>query len=191
MSDIERSSGIKAILYVTPGAPNAFALNHRGRPTIGITTGMLELVRSPAEYAAILGHEIAHLKLNHPLKAQINAILSDVSGRAVRKGNGNTTTKIASLILIKAVSTKFTRDQERDSDSLGLVWAMLSGYNPNGAAQVHRKLIKRGNRIIPWLRTHPSNTERVSTLSALAKKLSSRNPGIDKSCNYTDHISIL
>lgn len=55
------------LLITTPKEPNAFASPaDDGRPVVGITLGMLDLVGLDSDaYAALLGHEFAHLSLHH------------------------------------------------------------------------------------------------------------------------------
>ena len=61
-----------------------------------------------------------------------------------------------------AFSTSFTRDQERDADRQGLIWARQNGYDPNGAVRLFQVLEKKsGNSLIPYFQSHPNPSERI------------------------------
>ena len=61
-----------------------------------------------------------------------------------------------------AFSTSFTRDQERDADRLGLIWAKQDGYDPNGAIKLFKAIeSKSGNTLIPFFQSHPNPSERI------------------------------
>ena len=115
---------------------------------------MLEMIGMDADAAAgIIGHELAHLKLNH-MEERKEAIK-----------NSSTTTFSAS-------ATKYTRDNERESDYLGAIWAVEAGYDPAGAVRVHEKLYKVSKRHVGFSGSHPSSIERITILKSLVRRLS-------------------
>ena len=72
----------------------------------------------------------------------------------------------------QAYETKFSRDAERESDYLGVIWAVESGYDPMGAVHLHEGFQNRsGGHPVPFLSTHPTSSERIRTLQRLANDL--------------------
>ena len=71
-----------------------------------------------------------------------------------------------------AVTTSFTRDQEREADRQGIIWANMNGYDPMGAARLFQALeAKSGNSPLPFFQTHPNPGERVENARAIAQSL--------------------
>ena len=156
MTAIQEAAEIDAELFVVQGKePNAFAtIGKEEQNVIGFTFGMLEMIGMDADAAAgIIGHELAHLKLNH-MEERKEAIK-----------NSSTTTFSAS-------ATKYTRDNERESDYLGAIWAVEAGYDPAGAVRVHEKLYKLSKRHVGFSGSHPSSIERITILKSLVRRLS-------------------
>ena len=67
---VQQPSGFAGELFIVNGkAPNAFAINARGRSIIAITAPMLDLLGDDLDaYAALLGHEIAHHARQHAVE---------------------------------------------------------------------------------------------------------------------------
>lgn len=161
MVAIEDVAEINAELFVVNGdVPNAFAtiaqLTEDGDPQnmVGFTFGMLDLIGMDVDAAAaIIGHELAHLKLNH-LEEKIENM------------------KNAPQTTFSASATKYTRDNERESDYLGAIWSVEAGYDPAGAVRVHEKLYKVNKRHAGFSGSHPSSIERLTILKSLVRRLS-------------------
>jgi predicted Zn-dependent protease len=161
MVAIQEAAEINAELFIVAGkAPNAFATVAKPKEDveeqniIGFTFGMLEMIGMDVDAAAgIIGHELAHLKLKH-IEEKKNSM-----------ENSSTTT-------FSAAATKFTRDNERESDYLGAIWAVEAGYDPAGAVRVHEKLYKFSKRHAGFSGSHPSSIERLTILKSLVRRLS-------------------
>jgi len=179
---IEKEAGITAELALMEGnQPNAFSTpTSKVGPVVGINLGMIELVGDDRDgYAAILGHEYAHLTLKHRetrmdregLRQAGSAILSIVlAARGVNYGAGD----IANFATT-AISMTFSREEERDADSTGLKYAASSGFDPYGAVRIWERMAARGSSAIPFLSSHPSSEERVENMKALAKAATEAN----------------
>lgn len=178
--------GIKApalILFYDP-APNAFATyTTGGSAAIGINTEMMRLASGDAGVmAAVIGHELGHLKADHQRKsaqhrrnldglgAIVGAIL-DV-GAATRGidtgGAGQTLAGMGANL----AAQKFSRDQEREADEIGVRAMNRQGYDPHAAGQLwDRMQMFGGAGAGSWLDSHPSSAERQATLDRLASTL--------------------
>jgi len=156
MESLQETAEISAELFVVEGkAPNAFAtVGQDDQNVVGFTFGMLEMIGMDVDAAAaIIGHELAHLKLKH------------IEERKEAIENTRTTTFSAS-------STKYTRDNERESDYLGAIWSVEAGYDPAGAVRVHEQLYKFSKRHVGFSGSHPSSIERITILKSLVRRLS-------------------
>ena len=183
MHRIMEAAETSANFYIIGGSsPNALAGVVRGEAVVMVNFGMIGMIGSNEdEWAALLGHEVAHLTLEHGKKTRNRNIATTAADIAVQATTNNVLSRTMSNFITNAVSSTFSREQERESDYLGAVWAVEAGYNPAGAAELHRKLLARkGGGSIPFLSSHPSSEERVATLAALADRLGQRKskPGL-------------
>lgn len=162
MSAIEEAAELSADLYVVPGnGPNAFAgTGSHGENIVGINFGMLDLVGKDVHaMAAILGHELAHLKLNHREEARE----AQSRGPVLSVPGGS---------LFSASDTRYSRDNEREADYLGMIWAVEAGYDPEGAVRVQERLYKLSKTSTGGFSgSHPSSIERITVLKSLARRL--------------------
>lgn len=138
--------------------PNAFALpgGH-----IFVTRGMLELGLSDDMLACLLGHEIAHVVLEHGIKMERRATLLNVLSQAALVGVIMTAdqnrrnpqnpvdprldpnysdssgdliqgTAAAGLVLSELLLRSYSREFEDQSDEEGQRWAAGAGFQPTG-----------------------------------------------------------
>lgn len=157
MSAMEETAEITADLYLTAGEdPNAFATKGKdGENIVAIDFGMLDLLQYDVHAAAaILGHELAHLKLNH--------------GADLKKAQ-----TLPASSIFSAAQTKYSRDNEREADYLGVIWAIEAGYDPQGAVRVLEHLYQLSKtRGGSFGGSHPSSIERITVLKSLVRRLS-------------------
>jgi len=152
---------------------NAFAGKQGNTNMVSVTVDMLNTFGSDNDVlAALIGHELAHLKLNH------GAV------RAARKQTSDKTTAVVGGVLgafipfggtitsfgVTAVANTYTRDEERDADKQGMVWAMSLGYSPCGSVRLWKEMMKSDSSGISFLNTHPMSSERLEAASELAVK---------------------
>src|SRR5438445_5921460 len=64
------------------------------------------------------------------------------------------------------LSKKFSRDQEREADELGVTRMLAAGYNPQGAVRMHRHLLEAEAGPTSFLSSHPGGEERMAKLEA-------------------------
>jgi len=173
-SNISEASELSAELILVEGnQPNAFAGPIKGSNTVGVNFAMLDMLKFDShEWAAVLGHEMAHLKLDHYSNNLIRKVPLAILSTVLKIKTDHQKTIRDSEIIMNLFDTKFSRDQERESDYLGAIWSVESDYNAWGAVRVHEKLKDRtSNFTLPFLRSHPTSRERVKTLTQLAERL--------------------
>lgn len=171
------------ILFYDP-APNAFATyTTGGSAAVGINTEMMRLASGDAGImAAVIGHELGHLKADHQRKsvqnrknlgglgAVVGAIL-DIGAATRGIDTGGAGQALASMGADLAVQ-KFSRDQEREADEIGVRAMTRQGYDPHAAGQLWDRMQLFGTAGAgSWLDSHPSSAERQATLDRLAQTL--------------------
>ncbi len=160
---------------------NAFALPGG---YVYVTRGLLAHVESEAQLAVVLGHEVGHVAGRHGSKraataqfGQLGLIAGAVIGQEVLGLPAgdllSTGSSVAQLMFLR-----YGRDDERESDLLGVEYAALSGYQAEeGAAfftTLKRLSDKAGQSIPSMLSTHPDPGEREQTIRKLAAEWESQ-----------------
>ena len=160
---------------------NAFALP--GGFTF-VNRGMIEASKSEAELAGIMAHEISHVALRHGTaqasKAQkyaMGQIAGQILGAVIGGGAGSVIAQ-GSQFGIGAYFLKFSREYERQADTLGAQIMANAGYDPRELANVFRTLEQHGGgRGGPgWLSSHPNPGDRYAAINREADLLRVRNP---------------
>ena len=175
--EIQEISSYRAVLkFATGSAPNAYAGKSGGERIVVVNFAMIELLETDFDaWAGLLGHEIAHLKLNHQRAALKRKIPLKILDWLVDRSDPSKAVDFASSLLTNSIDMNYSRKHERESDYSGTVWAYQAGYDPMGAVRLHEALAKQDRLgTVPFLRSHPSSKERVESLTALARELKSR-----------------
>ena len=150
---------------------NAFAVPGG---TIFITKGLLDKMRSEAELAGVLGHEIVHVLRKHHLKAiqkgAQSALAGDAMSAALRDRAGPARDKLIAFGT-EMYSRGLDKGDELEADRLGLVIAARGGYDAYGLPSVLQTLqamSAQDSALALMFKTHPAPAER---LDALAEKM--------------------
>ena len=175
---IAAAAELEPVFVIVDGQiPNAFAgVGDGGQRVVGINFGMLELIGLDMHMAAaLIGHEIAHLKLEHGDKAQAQEESSDLLGAiggTVMSGLGVPAAGLISGLSVSAAQSAYSREHEREADYLGAIWAIESGFDADGAVRLHEAISAgTGGQVSPFFSTHPSGPERIATLRELSERL--------------------
>ena len=137
---------------------------------IFITRGSLGLIRSEAELAGVLAHEVGHVNQRHV----INQIRKSDTMREVRDQldlQGAALDKVVGTGA-NALFTGLSRGDEMEADSLGLEYAAMAGYDPGGLAAFIGRLDRHAGEgpVSEFFATHPKADERVGRLHAIAQR---------------------
>lgn len=153
---------------------NAFALPG-GK--VFITRGLMEKMSNEAQLAGVLGHEIGHVTARHVSNRMTQALLFNVglglASVAVGVADEDSTFHEVGQYGIPALAVggnlvmlKFGRDEESQSDSLGIRYMTKAGYNPRGQLQVMEILAAEagGGGSLEILASHPLPETRIERL---------------------------
>jgi predicted Zn-dependent protease len=146
-----------------PRTVNAFALP--GGP-IFITEGLLRRLRSEAELAAVLGHEIGHVIARHSSEQLAKQQLTQGLIGAAVVGTGDYTTAQIGQVVGGLINMRYGRDDELESDALGIRIVAEAGYDPRAMLSVMEMLAKAsgGSRQPEFFSTHPHPENRLARI---------------------------
>jgi predicted Zn-dependent protease len=146
-----------------PRTVNAFALP--GGP-IFVTEGLLGVLSSEAELAGVLGHEIGHVIARHSSERLAKAKLTQGLIGAATVGTGDYTTAQLGQVVGNMINMKYGRDDELESDRLGIRIMAEAGYDPRAMISVMEKLAKAsgGSRQPEFVSTHPHPENRAEKI---------------------------
>jgi predicted Zn-dependent protease len=137
-----------------------------------VTRGLLALVSSEDELAGVLGHEIGHVTARHSVRQMSNQVLVQ-AGLMVGSVLSETFAKYSGLAGVGAqlLFLKFSRDDERQADALGVEYSRRAGYNPGSMVDFFAAMQKSGDlsgkSTIPgFLSTHPLTEDRIRDVKA-------------------------
>ena len=149
---------------------NAFALPGG---YVYVTRGLLSHLSDEAELAGVLGHEVAHVTARHASQqytrsagGSIGVLLASIFVPGVRPFSDLASAGLGTLFL------KYGRDDELESDRLGVEYASKAGWDPEAVPrflQTLSRLDAMSERGLPnWLSTHPDPGSRVAKATPLA-----------------------
>jgi predicted Zn-dependent protease len=158
---------------------NAFALP--GGP-IFFFSGLIDIMDSEDEVAAVLAHEIAHVRREHWAKryADEQARSLGITVLALILNPGRTAITAASVANDLLFGLPYSRAQENEADRMGIELMVDAGFNPNAAITVMEKLQQIGSRNQPpqWLSTHPDTNHRIRSIRTQIERMGSSWPRI-------------
>ena len=148
---------------------NAFALPGG---QIFITRALFDKLQTEGELAGVLGHEIGHVVARHSAehiaKAQLTEGLTGAAVLATYDPNNPATANTAQVAMLigQLVNMKFGRDDELESDFLGVCFINDSGYNPEELIRVMQVLAEasQGNAPPEFFSTHPNPENRIQRI---------------------------
>ncbi len=152
-----------------PETINAFALP--GGP-IYITEGLLGRLETEGQLAGVLAHEITHVVARHSAeqiaKAQLTQGLTGAAVIAAYDPNDPASRNTAQVAMLvgQLVNLKFGRDDELESDRLGVRWMSEAGYDPRAMIGVMEILASasQGGGPPEFFSTHPNPSNRIARI---------------------------
>lgn len=155
---------------VDSNEPNAYALPG-GK--LSITRGLISKMESEDQLASVLGHEIGHVTARHSVvsasRSQLLGLLLGVGGAVLQTQGvpGAGAIELAAQVGATLLTTKYSRDQERQADELGYKYMTAAGYNPRAFVETFQILAAAAQREPSKFETlfasHPMTSERIAT----------------------------
>lgn len=152
---------------------NAFALPGG---YIYFTRGILAHFNNEAEFAGVLGHEIGHVTARHSAKQQTKATIAQIlfiGGLVVSPAFRNFANEAQQGMQL--LFLKYSRDNESQSDELGVQYSTEIGYDAHEMAGFFNTLNQmrlgtEAESLPTFLSTHPDPYDRFKKVNQLADK---------------------
>jgi len=142
---------------------------------IAVYTGLIEKLQlTDDELAAVMGHEIAHALREHAReRASEQAVAGSViSVGAAVLGLGDIGQKGAEFAYMGLLGLPNSRRHETEADRIGVELAARAGYDPRAAVSLWQKMGQvGGGEPIKFLSTHPSQSDRLTDLTAYSQRV--------------------
>jgi len=161
------------------------------------TRGIMAHFNNEAQFAGVLGHEIGHITAKHGQKQQTRSTLAT---GALLLGS-IFSSRIAQLAQplsqgVGLLFLKYGRDDERESDQLGVAYSTKIGYDASQMADffqtLQREQAASGAEAVPdFLSSHPNSADRYSTVKQLAAAAKQQAGGRALTVNRDSYLRML
>lgn len=168
-------------------AVNAVNINAYAFPggSVATTRGILLELESEAELAALLGHEIGHVNARHAAEQAAKGTIAGVllAGAAAAMGAagyGDAAGLARDLggLGAGALLARYSRDNEREADALGMEYMTRARYTPLGMVGLMEILLKNSKHkpgaMEMMFATHPMSDERYRSAQQASRVQYSR-----------------
>lgn len=179
---------------------NAFALPGG---YVYVTRGLLTHVQNEAQLGVVLGHEIGHVAARHSSQqarrsqwTQLGVMAGAILGQKVL---GERVPTIGQSVLQLGGKTaevfllRYSREAETEADTLGVNYALRSGYAAGESAHFFQSLQRlstaEGKALPTWQSTHPDPGDRAQHVLQLASTVppsAANNRGEDEYLRHID-----
>jgi beta-barrel assembly-enhancing protease len=157
-----------------PNTINAFALPGG---QVSITRGLMNELENEAQLAGVLGHEIGHVIAEHSAQQMAKGQLGQMIATAVGVGasgedGAGRYAGVAAAMANQMLQLSYGREDESQSDEIGLKYMAQAGYDPAEMLGVMRILdeASKGGKQPEFLSSHPHPQTRIDTIKAYLAK---------------------
>jgi predicted Zn-dependent protease len=167
---------------------------------IYFTRGILAYFNNEAELAGVLAHELGHVAARHSMSQYSKATLAQL-GLGLGTILSEDFREIAGLgqFGVSLLFLKFSRDDERQADALGVEYSVKAGYDARKLATFFNTLQRlqpgdNGNALPEWASTHPDPKDRSQAILKYYKQWQQQISGPTDKINrepYLGHIDNL
>ena len=148
---------------------NAFALP--GGP-IWIHRGVLHAATNESQVAGVLAHEVAHIAQRHAASQLTKGMMANLGlgllGAVLGNGAGGSAAQAAAAFMTNGIFMKFSRDDEREADQVGLQLLTRAGWDGRGMVELFEILQREARRnpgsVETFFSSHPSPQDRIQRL---------------------------
>jgi len=136
---------------------NAFALPDKH---LVVFSGLILTAENEAELSGVIGHELAHIQLDHVMKKLVKELGLTVLISMTSGGGGEVIRETAKMLS----STAFDRELEREADIKSVDYMVKADIRPEPFADFLFRLSAKQPDILKnltWISTHPESKERA------------------------------
>ena len=154
---------------------------------VHITRGALALIKTEAELAGVLAHELTHVAHKHTVNAIRKSKAVSLGANETLANRSAFVNKLADKAYEMVLENSFDRGDELDADQSGVALALKAGYAPAALADFLTRLDDR-NKDQPakngLFASHPETRERIGKV----RQLAGANAGAAVTARYTSAI---
>ena len=125
------------------------------------------------EVAAIMGHEIAHALREHGREQMVKSTATNIGARVTGAllsawlGIDPGVTDTVASGIAQLATLKYSRDDEREADLIGLDLAARAGFDPRAGIILWQKMaVQNKAEPLALLSTHPGGADRIAQMKA-------------------------
>ncbi|MGD9592623.1 MAG: M48 family metalloprotease [Candidatus Berkiella sp.] len=150
---------------------NAFALPGG---FVGVNSGLIMASETESELAGVLAHEVAHVQQKHMARMYEHMgrlRLSTIAGMigaallATQNSQAASGAMAATMAGSQQAMINYTREHEKEADSMGIIALKKAGFDPNGMPAFFHRMSQDtrfyGNHVPEYLLTHPLTETRL------------------------------
>jgi predicted Zn-dependent protease len=144
------------------------------------TRGIMAHFNNEAQFAGVLGHEIGHVTARHSAQQYTKQMITQIAfiGGIMLSEKFREMSETA-MQGMQLMFLKFSRDDEKESDVLGVKYASAIGYDAGEMADffntLKRVTEKEGARLPEFMSTHPDPGNRYEDVKRMAKEYQETN----------------
>jgi predicted Zn-dependent protease len=141
---------------------------------IVVYTGLLPYTQNEAALAVVLGHEVSHAVLQHGNERMSQQMGAELVGAGLQVALANRPVETQNAFLTAfglgsqvGLLLPYARKHEYEADHYGLIWAAMSGYNPQEAIPLWERMAaasQNSQRPPEFLSTHPVEANRIQKI---------------------------
>jgi predicted Zn-dependent protease len=161
------------------------------------TRGIMAYFNNEAQFAGVLGHEIGHITARHGVAQQTNKTLAQL-GLMVAVISDQRLAQFAETANqgLQLMFLKYGRDDERQSDDLGVQYSSKTGYDAHQMAEffltLQREDATKATSPLPeFLSTHPDPGDRYNTVNKLATQYQQTNNLTNLKTNRNSYLRMI
>ncbi len=157
-------------LLADPEVVNAFALPGG---QVFITRALWERLETTGQLAGVLGHEIGHVVARHSAqRVSKQQLFQGLLGAVLVAAGGGGNEAYMAQMIGQMVNMKYGREDELQSDDLGVDYMSDAGYDPRSMVRVMEILAEAsgGARQPEFMSTHPSPENRIEKIHEAVRK---------------------
>jgi predicted Zn-dependent protease len=154
---------------------------------IFLTRGLYQMLKSEAELAGVLGHEVAHVTRRHHVKLMQKQRAVQMGQELLMKKAGGDTVKALVGNGAEIYARSLDKGSEYEADRIGVQFAAKAGYDAFGLAAVLDRMgaDSTTDKFTLLYKTHPMPSER---LNALDKAIGNRLDGLKQNATLENRL---
>ncbi len=149
---------------------NAFAM---ADGTVRVYSGLLDIMPDD-QVAAVIGHELGHVKLRHSYQQMRETLITNTAFRAAASAGGTVAALTAGelgMLAQTAIKARFSQQDELDADSYAVKTLASLGQDPRAMSRSIKTLQAKSEGGGGFLSSHPSNQRRLENIALRVSEL--------------------